>query len=185
MMMPPERFNLPSLLQTQTRSRTAVAVATAVSSTNLLSNTTGLISAEVPATNKILKTLLPTILPIAISALPLLAAAIDVTSSGNEVPKATIVRPMILFADTDHLCDLGCSIDYKITSKHDTYKAGQDHQKLHRQAFLLFIRLIILPTFLCHPEQIAQIDQKSGSTKCRLPLLLPFLLCNPKHQIKR
>ena len=44
--------------------------------------------------NKMLKILLPTMLPIAISALPLLAATTDVTSSGRDVPSATIVRPI-------------------------------------------------------------------------------------------
>ena len=38
--------------------------------------------------------LLPTMLPIAMSALPFLAAVTDVNSSGREVPRATIVRPI-------------------------------------------------------------------------------------------
>ena len=48
-----------------------------------------------PTTNRILKILLPTILPIAISALPLRAAVTEVNSSGKLVPSATIVRPII------------------------------------------------------------------------------------------
>ncbi len=55
---------------------------------------TGVINAEVPTTKRILKILLPTILPTAISALPLIAAVTLVTSSGREVPKATMVRPI-------------------------------------------------------------------------------------------
>ncbi len=54
----------------------------------------GQISETLPTTNKILKILLPTILPIAISALSFLAATTDVTSSGSEVPKATTVKPI-------------------------------------------------------------------------------------------
>ena len=42
------------------------------------------ISAVIPITNNILNILLPTILPIAIPALPFLAAATDVTSSGSD-----------------------------------------------------------------------------------------------------
>ena len=50
---------------------------------------TGVISALEPTTNKILKIFDPMMFPIAISALPFLAAVTEVTSSGNEVPKAT------------------------------------------------------------------------------------------------
>ena len=57
---------------------------------------TGVISALEPTTNKILKILDPMMFPIAISALPFLAAVTEVTSSGNEVPKAAIVRPINL-----------------------------------------------------------------------------------------
>ena len=51
-------------------------------------------SAVVPITNKILKILLPTIFPMAIPVFPLLAAVTDVTSSGRDVPSATIVSPI-------------------------------------------------------------------------------------------
>ena len=57
---------------------------------------TGVISALDPTTNKILKIFDPMMFPITISALPFLAAVTEVTSSGNEVPKATIVRPINL-----------------------------------------------------------------------------------------
>ena len=63
---------------------------------NALSKVIGRIVADTPTTNKILKILLPTILPIAISVLPCLAATEDVTSSGSEVPNATIVSPISL-----------------------------------------------------------------------------------------
>ena len=46
------------------------------------------------AGKRILKILLPTILPIAIPALPRFAAVTEVTSSGSDVPKATIVKPI-------------------------------------------------------------------------------------------
>ena len=45
---------------------------------------------------KILKMLEPITLPTAISLSPFFAAIIEVTNSGNEVPKATIVKPIIL-----------------------------------------------------------------------------------------
>lgn len=48
-----------------------------------------------PSTNNILNILLPTIFPIAISDCFLSEAIIEVTNSGAEVPKATIVRPII------------------------------------------------------------------------------------------
>ena len=65
-----------------------------VSMINLHSNGTEQMSAAVPITNKILKILLPTIFPMAIPAFPFLAAVTDVTSSGSDVPNATIVRPI-------------------------------------------------------------------------------------------
>jgi hypothetical protein len=48
-----------------------------------------------PRTNSILKILLHTIFPIAISDCFLSEAITEVTSSGADVPKATIVRPII------------------------------------------------------------------------------------------
>ena len=48
-----------------------------------------------PITIPILKILLPTTLPIAISYSPFLVAATDVTSSGSDVPKAIIVKEII------------------------------------------------------------------------------------------
>lgn len=47
--------------------------------------------------------MLPTILPIAISLLPLNAAVTDVTNSGSDVPKATIVRPINLSLNPAYL----------------------------------------------------------------------------------
>ena len=73
---------------------TPAATATAESIRNLLSNGTLQINAVVPITKRMLKILLPTIFPMAIPALPLLAAVTEVTSYGSDVPKATIVRPM-------------------------------------------------------------------------------------------
>lgn len=51
--------------------------------------------AEVPNITRIFMIFDPTTFPIAISEFPLLAAMIDVTSSGILVPIATTVRPMI------------------------------------------------------------------------------------------
>lgn len=45
-----------------------------------------------PITIPILNILLPTTFPIAISYSPFLVAVIDVTSSGNDVPRAIIVK---------------------------------------------------------------------------------------------
>ena len=73
---------------------TPAAAAIRQSTTKPISNSTGKISADTPITNRILKILLPTILPIAISAFPLRAAITDVNNSGKEVPNATIVRPI-------------------------------------------------------------------------------------------
>ena len=75
-------------------STTPAPMAITVSAINLRSKSTGQIRAAVPITKRILKILLPTILPIAIPALPRFAAVTDVTSSGSEVPKATIVKPI-------------------------------------------------------------------------------------------
>ena len=60
-------------------------IAIVVSIINLLWNGTTQISAVVPITNKMLKILLPTILPMAISTFPFFAAVTDVTSSGRDV----------------------------------------------------------------------------------------------------
>lgn len=61
-------------------------------------NGIGTISEEIPSTNRMLKILLPTTFPTAISAFPFLAAATEVASSGREVPWATMVSP-INFSD--------------------------------------------------------------------------------------
>ena len=53
----------------------------------------GLITADKPRTNIILKILLPIRLPKAISASPFIAADTDVVNSGRDVPIATIVNP--------------------------------------------------------------------------------------------
>ena len=53
----------------------------------------GKIVADIPNTNKILKIFDPNTLPKAISFSPFLAATKEVTSSGKEVPIATIVNP--------------------------------------------------------------------------------------------
>ena len=85
-----------SLLHTHTNKITAAAIATIASFIKAFSNAIGRIVADVPTTNNILNILLPTILPIAISVFPCLAATDEVTSSGSEVPNATIVSPISL-----------------------------------------------------------------------------------------
>lgn len=54
----------------------------------------GLIALLIPKMNRILKILDPSTLPITIPLSPFLSAVIDVTSSGKDVPIATMVRPM-------------------------------------------------------------------------------------------
>ena len=54
--------------------------------------------AEIPNTNKILKRFEPMTLPRAISTWPFFAAITEVTSSGSDVPTATIVSPTIFSA---------------------------------------------------------------------------------------
>ena len=77
----------------KSKTATIEARATIVSILKADENGTGITREERPTTNRILKILLPTIFPIAISAFPFLAAETDVTSSGRDVPKATIVSP--------------------------------------------------------------------------------------------
>ena len=77
-----------------TSSKKALATATPISKAKPCLQYTGVITALIPITANILNTLLPTILPIAISALPLIAANTEVNNSGSEVPSATMVRPM-------------------------------------------------------------------------------------------
>ena len=54
----------------------------------------GTIAAVQPTIINVLKILLPTTFPIAMSALPFRAETILTVSSGADVPKATIVRPI-------------------------------------------------------------------------------------------
>ena len=60
------------------------------------SNGTGIINPESPTIKKMLKMLLPTMLPTAISEFFFIAAVTEVNNSGSEVPKATIVKPINL-----------------------------------------------------------------------------------------
>ena len=55
----------------------------------------GRIRAQMPRMTKTLKMFEPTMLPIATSLLPAMAESTETTSSGVEVPTATIVRPMM------------------------------------------------------------------------------------------
>jgi len=52
------------------------------------------VSYETPSINNIFTILLPTMLPIAISVLPLRADNMLITNSGVDVPMDTMVRPM-------------------------------------------------------------------------------------------
>ena len=57
---------------------------------------TGLTMEEIPNTKKMLKIFDPTTFPMAMSTFFFLTAAIDVASSGREVPMETIVNPINL-----------------------------------------------------------------------------------------
>ena len=84
------------LIRQNTNSNTLAPILIIVSIINDEAKGIVVISPEIPTINNILKMLLPTILPIAISALPFLAAVTDVNNSGRDVPKATTVSPMNL-----------------------------------------------------------------------------------------
>ena len=96
MTQPPVFANLRSL-NTHTYKRTTLMSAMMVSIPNCPANGIVEIRAVVPVTNKMLKMLLPMILPIAISEFPFFAAVIEVINSGREVPKATMVRAISLW----------------------------------------------------------------------------------------
>ena len=92
-MIIPPAFVSSFLRKTSRPSSTAVAIATIVSMINASPKVSTLgehIDAR-PTTNKILKMLLPIILPIAISDFFLSEAAMQVISSGSDVPNATTV----------------------------------------------------------------------------------------------
>ena len=57
-------------------------------------NLIGAMSAATPKISRLLKILLPITFPSAIPELPFSAAPVLITNSGNEVPSATIVRPI-------------------------------------------------------------------------------------------
>ena len=66
-----------------------------VSMINAFRNAIGVIDAVNPVTNKMLNMLLPTMLPMARPVFPLRAAVTDVTNSGRDVPKATMVSAIM------------------------------------------------------------------------------------------
>ena len=77
-----------------TKSSTVIAIINGISTRTVERATaSGVIAAAIPRITRIFKILLPTILPIVISALPFIAAAMLTAASGALVPIATIVRP--------------------------------------------------------------------------------------------
>ena len=93
-MISPVNFGSRFFGKAKTKSITAAPSATRVSNLKAASKGTGIIKPESPTINKMLKMLLPTIFPIAISEFFLMEAETDVNNSGNEVPRATIVKPI-------------------------------------------------------------------------------------------
>ena len=79
---------------THTNNKMPTAAAIRVSTTKPEAKVTGVIRAVVPTIKRMLKMLLPTIFPMAISALCFRAADTLVTSSGRLVPNATMVSPI-------------------------------------------------------------------------------------------
>ena len=65
-----------------------------VSYTAVTSSVIGVIKEDTPSINRMLKMFEPTTFPTARSFSPFLAATTDVTSSGSDVPSATMVRPI-------------------------------------------------------------------------------------------
>ncbi len=104
-------------------------IATTVSITNLLSNGTGQMRATVPTTKSILKILLPTIFPIAIPAFPLRAAETDVTSSGRDVPNATIVSPIKRSLHAAGSCYGRGTVYDKLASNYDAHTAQHNKEQ--------------------------------------------------------
>jgi len=90
----------------------------------------GVMLAEIPRIKNMLKMLLPTTFPIAISLLPLYAAMRLVASSGSEVPAATIVKADYCLTHSPPQGQLGCIFYNEITSK------NQEHQDLLLQIAL-------------------------------------------------
>lgn len=73
--------------------RTVTPIISHTSENIFESTVKGLMAAEVPKMKKMLKILLPMIFPRAMSTCFFKAAVTEVTSSGSEVPTATIVKP--------------------------------------------------------------------------------------------
>ena len=80
------------------RQAIATAISTGILNRSAASETAtppvGEIAADTPSTARILKILLPTILPTAISRSPLMLASTEVANSGRAVPAATMVKPI-------------------------------------------------------------------------------------------
>ncbi len=86
------------------RQAKATAIITGISKLSAAGATVipaGAISPQRPSTARILKILLPTTLPTAISRSPRTAATTEVATSGNEVPAAMRVRPEWHFLSYD------------------------------------------------------------------------------------
>ncbi len=90
--IPSQRPMPPSAASAQTSSDTAIMTGTSWRMSCWLT-ISGVISAEAPSMNSTLKMLLPTTLPIAMSAWPDQADCTDTAISGALVPNATTVRP--------------------------------------------------------------------------------------------
>ena len=80
--------------------------------------------ALIPKMKKTLKILLPKMFPNAISQFPFAAAIQEVASSGNDVPSATMVRPIIASLTPRHCAILVAllTINSPPKTKHDSPK---------------------------------------------------------------
>ena len=106
----------------------------------------------VPRIKRILNRLLPTILPMARSAFPFLAAVTEVISSGREVPNATIVRPITL-SDTPKIPAI---VEAPLTTKR-LPRIIAARPALNHFAFL-FLCFMILRI----PEEVSKIGNKEN-----------------------
>ena len=103
-----------------------------------------------PTTNKILKMLLPIILPIAISDFFLSEAAMQVISSGSDVPNATTVSEIVL-SSTPITCAMLFADDTHKSDKSYQYQYGQ--LVLFGKLWHFICRAVV--TLLVKVEQIA------------------------------
>lgn len=89
----------------------------------------GLIITDTPKTNSILNIFEPMTFPMAISVSPFRAATMLVTSSGSDVPIATMVRPMSVSSMPKGLGNNGSGVYDNITAY---YNSGNTYYRVYK-----------------------------------------------------